>query len=217
MSLWLFLLLHQLCFSLADADQNLPNSAPDSGHGDGGSSSHTPGPGLSDGRLDTDANGTRVDCLIDTEMGLIALGSAGGLIVCLVVTIVVLSYQIFHIERRARNLRASRSSLNLTRGSNRAELQGLVGPCDASVMLEEVRADGRLEEDEEDGKGKESEEDGAEPEEDGAEPEEGGAEPEESAVLMAVEPVEAFEVATSSSRDSLVQRLEDVENLPLVV
>lgn len=216
LSLWLFLLLNQLPFSPTDADQDLSTAKPYTynRNRDGGSSSPTVELGLSDhtNYPDTDANGPRIDCLIDTEMGLIAIGSAGGLIVCLLVIIVILTCQICHIQRRAHALRTSQSNLNLARGSgcwgtDRPEIQGLVGPCDTSVMLEEVRADGKMEEDGEAEKWEEREEAGAEV----------GAEPEEGATAMAFDLRETFHVPTSSSRDSLVQRLKDIEDLPLVV
>ncbi|XP_062274455.1 uncharacterized protein LOC133979932 [Scomber scombrus] len=150
-----------------------------------------------------------VDCLIDTEMGLIAIGSAGGLIMCLLVATVVLACQVCQLQRRVNAPRTSRSNLDLVSGTgywgtDLPEVEGLVGPCDASVMLEEVRADSRMEED-------------RQPEIE--EPYEGAeAGFEEGATAMAFDPEEkASQMQSSSSRDSCLEIPRDLENMPLVV
>lgn len=205
-SLWLLLLLPQLPFCPTEADQNLSSTAPYSS-----SVTERSLPTTIDRTSfpDTDANGTRGDCLIDTEMGLIAVGSAGGLIVCLLVSTVVLACQVCRIKGRVPPPPTSRSNMNLvtSTGSWRTaqpEVQGLVGPCDASVMLEEVRADSKIEED-------------GQAEIQKARGEAGGGF-EEGATAMSSDPEEtACHLPSSSSRDSCLEVLKDLEDMPLVV
>ncbi|XP_035535352.1 uncharacterized protein LOC118341251 [Morone saxatilis] len=208
-ALWLFLLLNQLPFCPTDADQHLTTmltySNTTNDHGDGSTSAVVSSPTAIDhtNSPDTDTNGTRADCLIDTEMGLIAIGSAGGLIVCLLVAIVVLACQVCHIQRRVYAPRTSRSNMDLVSsvgywGTERPEAGGLVGPCDASVMLEEVRADSEVEK------------------ERLAEIQEGKEEA--GAMAMAFDPEEKdCLMPSSSSRDSCLEVPRDLEDMPLVV
>lgn len=210
-SLWLFLLLNQLLFCPTDADHSTmqPYKTEDQ-------SVHST-PVMEPSRTtidrtnspDTDTNGTRADCLIDTEMGLIAIGSAGGLIVCLLVATVVLACQVYHIQRRVYAPRTSRSNMDLVSGAgywgtDQPEVGGLVGPCDASVMLEEVRADSKMEE-ERQAEIREARE-------------EAGAGLEEGAMAMDFDPeVKAYQMQSSSSRDSCLEVPRDLEDMPLVV
>lgn len=95
--------------------------------------------------------------MIDTEMGLIALGSAGGLIVCLLTAIVVLACEVCRLQRRASAPRISQSNIDLVSnagywGTDQAEVQGLVGPCDTNVILEEVTPDSYTKDDMENGR-----------------------------------------------------------------
>lgn len=201
-SLWLFLLFSQLPFSPTVADQDIPIMEPYSYKTNNESSSfnHTEYP-------DTDPNGTRCDCLIDTEMGIIAVGSAGGLIFCFLVTTVVLACQVCYIQRRVYIPRTSRSNMDLVSSTGywdaaQPEIQGLVGPCDASVMLEEVRAD--MEEDKESEKQEEREE--------------AWEELKEGATAMTLDSEKtSSHIPTSGSRDSCQQALKDLEDVPLVV
>lgn len=188
-SLWLLLLLNLLRLHQADVDQDLLSPALNVTAGDDRNST------------DAGANGTFCDCLVDTELGLIAIGSAGGLIFCLLVSTVVLACQVYHIQHRAYVPRASRSNLDLVGGTcyweaDQAEAQGLVGPCDASVMLEEV---------------------GAEHQEDPHEEkrEEAGTGQEEPANYRSGEKM--GQLSTSRSRDSCLEALKDLEDTPLVV
>ncbi|XP_034557724.1 uncharacterized protein LOC117825866 [Notolabrus celidotus] len=213
-SLRMFWLCLLLSLSPTEAD---PSTTPlsFSGTHDGGVNS-TPTLGSSSvptytDSFDIDTNGTRADCLIDTEMGLIALGSAGGLIVCLLVATVVLACQVWHLQRRVNAPRTSRSNLDLVGsagywGDDRPEAQGLIGPCDASVMLEEVGADSRTEEDEEyEGQAEARDE--------------GGAGLEDGAMAMAAFNPEdkTPQMQSSSSRDSCLEVPRDLEDMPLVV
>lgn len=214
-SLWLFLLLNQLPFCPTDADQDLSTTQPYSYKTKDDDGSSTPAVELSltttdrANSPDTDTNGTRGDCLIDTEMGLIAIGSAGGLIVCLLVATVVLACQVCSIQRRIYAPRISRSNMDLVSsagywGTDRPEVQGLVGPCDASVMLEEVRADSKIEEDRQ-----------AEIRE---AREEAGAGLEGGATAIAFDPEDkTCHMPSSSSRHSCLEVLKDLEDMPLVV
>lgn len=213
-SLWLFLLLNQLLFHPVDADQDLSTTQPYS-HKTKSDDSLTPAVDVSltatdrANSPDTDTNGTRGDCLIDTEMGLIAIGSAGGLIVCLLVATVVLACQVCSIQRQIYAPRNSQSNMDLASGAgywgtDRPEIQGVVGPCDSSVMLEEVRADSKMEED------KQSEIKEARMDD--------KAGLEEGAMAMVSDPEEKIcHMPSSSSRDSCLKVPEDLEDMPLVV
>lgn len=211
-SLWLFLLLNQQLFCLTDADHS--TIQPYSHRTDEVGIINPPvEPSLTitdpTNIPNTVTNGTRADCLIDTEMGLIAIGSAGGLIVCLLVATVVLACQVCHIQRRVNAPRTSRSNMDLVSGAgywgtDRPEVRGLVGPCDASVMLEEVRADSKIEE-ERHAEIREARE-------------EAGGGLEEGATAMAFDPQEkACQMQSSSSRDSCLEVPRDLEDMPLVV
>lgn len=206
-SLWLVLTLNQLMFCLTNEYSS--TSQPSSNETEITSGSSTPAVELSYTNSNTDNNGTRLDCLIDTEMGLIAVSSAGGLIMCLLVATVVLACQVCQLQRRVYAPRTSRSNMDLVSGTgywgtDLPEVGGLVGPCDASVMLEEVRADSRMEEERQ-----------AEIQEAG---EGAGTELEEGATAMAFDPEEkASQMQSSSSRDSCLEVPRDLENMPLVV
>lgn len=137
-SLWLFLLLNLQPFCLSDLNNSTMHSL-----------------NMTDAIttiFDTGTNGTRGDCLIDTEMGLIALGSAGGFIFCLLIAIVVLACEVCRLQHRASAPRTSQSNIDLVSsaaywGTDQAEVQGLVGPCDTNVMLEEVTPDSFVKDD----------------------------------------------------------------------
>ncbi|XP_031694186.1 uncharacterized protein LOC116376837 [Anarrhichthys ocellatus] len=210
-SLWLFLLLNQLPLCPTDAGRNLLTVQPYETEDQGGNSTPAVEHSLTTtGRtnsLDADTDGTRADCLIDTEMGLIALGSAGGLIVCLLVATVVLACQVCLIQRRVYAPRSSRSNMDLVSGTgywgvDQQEAGGLVGPCDASVMLEEVRADSEME-DERQAEIREARE-------------EAGAGLERGATAMSLEE-KVGQMQSSSSRDSCLEIPRDLEDMPLVV
>ncbi len=210
-SLWLFLLLNQLLFYPTDADYSTMQPYKTEDQSVGSTNAVEPTHNTIDriNSPDADTNGTRADCLIDTEMGLIAIGSAGGLIVCLLVATVVLACQVCHIQRRVYAPRTSRSNMDLVSGAgywgtDRPEVGGLVGPCDASVMLEEVRADSKMEEERQAGiqEARQEAEVGLE----------------EGAMGMAFNPEEkACQMQSSSSRDSCLEVPRDLEDMPLVV
>ncbi|KAJ0063850.1 hypothetical protein NL108_012541 [Boleophthalmus pectinirostris] len=150
-------------------------------------------------------NTTGAECLIDNQMGLIAIGSAGGLIVCLLFTVITLACQVHQLRRRVYIPRSSRSNLDIAGSAgywaNAAAAMERAG--DASVMMDEMKtAEGAEErEGEELGEIREEEEDEEEEEE-----EEGGA---------GVSPEEKPLMHTSESRESDLP--QDLENIPLVV
>lgn len=199
-SLWLFLLLNQLPFGLSDEEQTLSTMQP------------TPYVNLTPAITnfpEIDTNGTRGDCLIDTEMGLIAIGSAGGLIVCMLIAIVVLACEVRSLQRRANAPRSSQSNMDLVGtaaywGTDQAEVQGLVGPYDTSVMLEEVTPDNIIQEDWQNDRQEAREED--------------EADLETGAMAMAFDPNDdACQMPTSNIRDSCLEIPKDIEDMPLVV
>ncbi|KAF7657500.1 hypothetical protein LDENG_00026030 [Lucifuga dentata] len=206
-SLWLFLLLSQLLLHPANTDQYLSTVQTHLYSTEGGSSTPSVQPDLTTAdHTDIPNNATGADCLIDTQMGLIAIASAGGLIICLLVTTVVLACQIYYIQRRARAPRPSRSNMDLVSGTgywgaDRSEVGGLVGPCDTSVMLEEVSADREMEE-----RQAASQETGEKAE---ALLEEGA---------MTFDPLDkTVQMQSSSSKDSCLDVPRDLEDMPLMV
>lgn len=149
---------------------------------------------------------TRGDCLIDTEMGLIAVGSAGGLIVCLLIAIVILACQIRRIQRRYQGPPTSRSNMDFVGvadnwDAEQPEMQGVVGPCDSSVMLEEVQGHINME--------KEAEIQDVR--------EETAAELEDGATAMAADAEEKVWLMQNSTSGDCLEIPKDLENMPLVV
>ncbi|XP_034086398.1 uncharacterized protein LOC117555590 [Gymnodraco acuticeps] len=196
-SLWLFLLLSQLLLCPTNANQDLSTTQPNLHATESQESSLTTAvePSLAtNGHTnppEIDMNGTRADCLIDTEMGLIAIGSAGGLIVCLLVAVVVLACQVYILQRRHYAPRHSSGAgyWDVVQSEDR----GLVGPCDSSVMLEEIKEEGKMEEDRQ-----ASEEAGAE--------------------QVALLPQEnTSQMQSTNSRYSSLEVPRDLEDMPLVV
>uniref|UniRef100_A0A1A8M6T8 Uncharacterized protein n=2 Tax=Nothobranchius TaxID=28779 RepID=A0A1A8M6T8_9TELE len=155
-TLWMCLLLNQLLLDPVEADPLLSitqtYSAKTQEHSGSLMYSVEPYVVTTDHQsFDNDSDSTRGDCLIDTEMGLIAIGSAGGLIFCLLVATIVLACQVFQLQRRVYVPRTSRLNLDLVGsthywGPDQTEVGGLVGPCDTNVMLEEVKVESKMKE-----------------------------------------------------------------------
>ncbi|XP_014070472.1 uncharacterized protein [Salmo salar] len=84
-------------------------------------------------------------CFIKPQMGFILVACAGGLVLCLLVSTVVLACQVCRLRRQARAPRPTRSNVDLVSGigywGTEHTERGIVGPCDASVMFEEVQVD----------------------------------------------------------------------------
>lgn len=160
----------------------------------------------------TNSTASSTGCLIDPQLGLIVAASTSGVVLCLLVSTLVLACMVCRLRRRGRTPRLARSHVDLVSGtgywgSENPEEGGLVGPCDASVMMEEVRADGGMEEEEE-----EEECDREEREEEAA--------AEEGAKNKAMDSGNgemATQMQSSSSRDSCLEVPEDLENMPLMV
>lgn len=158
--------------------------------------------------FDIPNNATGAGCLIDTQMGLIAVASAGGLVLCLMISTLVLACQVCYLQRQVRTPRTSRSNVDLVSGTgywgtDLPEVGGLVGPCDASVMLEEVRADREME--------KEANVEEVKGEKAGAGLEDGANKMEFDLEEMPAQMV------SSTSRDSCLDVPRDLEDMPLVV
>ncbi|XP_056139622.1 uncharacterized protein LOC130115804 [Lampris incognitus] len=153
-------------------------------------------------------NTTDTSCLIDTQTGLIALASAGGLIVCLLVSTLVLACQGCYLQRQVSALCHSHSNVDLVSGTgywstNQPEMEGLVGPCDPGVMLEEVKADREVAERETVEIQEKDKYDLARPKDD--------------VQSKAFGPEEmALQVYSSSSRDSCPDIPQDLEDMPLM-
>lgn len=142
-------------------------------------------------------NTTGGKCLIDSKMGPIAIGSAAGFIICLLITISVLACQIWVLQRRVYIPGTHRSDTDMMGGAHywgpdQTEIEGLVGPCDTTVMLEEVMTDDHTQSEIQDA----LEEAGA-----------GIQDPGEKNIQF----------QSSSSRDSCVVLPKDLEDMPLVV
>ncbi|XP_062408154.1 uncharacterized protein LOC134099345 [Sardina pilchardus] len=82
---------------------------------------------------------------IPAEVAFVVMASVGSLVVFLLASILVLACQVCRLQRHRHTGRHSRSNVDLVSGAgywgtgNQAEGGGIVGPCDASVMLEEVK------------------------------------------------------------------------------
>lgn len=84
------------------------------------------------------------------------MASVGSLVVFLLATILVLACHVCRLQRHQHTGRHTRSNVDLVSGSGywgagvQAEGGGIVGPCDTTVMLEEVKAQDEFEGSEED-------------------------------------------------------------------
>lgn len=91
---------------------------------------------------------------IPAEVVFVVMASVGSLVVFLLATILVLACQVCRLQRHRHTGRHTRSNVDLVSGpwgtSAQAEGGGIVGPCDTSVMLEEVKAQDEFEGSEED-------------------------------------------------------------------
>ncbi|XP_020359048.1 uncharacterized protein LOC109905830 [Oncorhynchus kisutch] len=156
---------------------------------------------------DTSSSPTKATtgCLIKPQLGFIVVTCAGGLVLFLLVSTVILASQVCSLRRQARAPRPARSNVDLVSGAGYWDTEGgIVGPCDTSVMLEEVRLDG--EEDEE--QGEEEKEEREEEQAEGVRGQTGDARTTGEI---------AMQMQSSSSRDLCLEIPQDLENMPLVV
>lgn len=89
-------------------------------------------------------------CFIDAQLAFIATATAGGVILILLTSTIVLACTISRLKRRHRTPRPSRSNADLVSGTGYWGTErregGIVGPCETSVLLEDVKTDGEEEE-----------------------------------------------------------------------
>lgn len=210
-TLWLFLLLNHLPLCPVGADAVLSTTqiySQDYSQDQRSSPTLAVSTTLRTSEDKNSINGTRGDCLVDTEMGLIAISSAGGLIVCLLAATVVLACQVCSLQRQVYCPRTSRSNMDLVSstgywGTDQPEIAGLVGPYDASVMLEEVKEDKTEEERQAETKGT---------------MEDNGAGLKEGAMAIAFNPEDdQSHMHSSNFKDSCLEIPRDLEDMPLVV
>lgn len=204
---WLFVLLDQLLLmGPTRADQLLltTHTSQTVGHSDG------EGSGVNftteNHQNSEDSTGARGDCLIDTDMGLVAVGAAGGLLLSLLVATFILACQVLLLQRRAHFTQTSLSNMDLVSdaqdwGTDQAEARGLIGPCDTDVMLEEVRVDTKMKDEKE-----------AELLE-----EAGGGRREGSTAKCSDPEQKGTQIQSSSSKDSCLDVPGDLQDMPVVV
>lgn len=93
---------------------------------------------------------SEINCFIDAQLAFIATAAAGGIILILLTSTIVLACTVSSQKRRQRTPRPSRSNADLVSGTGYWGTEknegGIVGPCETSVLLEEVKADGEEEE-----------------------------------------------------------------------
>ncbi|XDV32144.1 hypothetical protein PO909_003027 [Leuciscus waleckii] len=93
---------------------------------------------------------SEISCFIDAHLAFIATATAGGIILILLTSTIVLACTVSSLKRRHRTPRPSRSNADLVSGTGYWGTErregGIVGPCETSVLLEEVKTDGEEEE-----------------------------------------------------------------------
>uniref|UniRef100_A0A673IWI9 Uncharacterized protein n=1 Tax=Sinocyclocheilus rhinocerous TaxID=307959 RepID=A0A673IWI9_9TELE len=93
---------------------------------------------------------SEISCFIDAQLAFIATATAGGVILILLTSTIVLACTVSSLKRRHRAPRPSRSNADLVSGTGYWGTErregGIVGPCETSVLLEEVKTDGEEEE-----------------------------------------------------------------------
>ncbi|TRY54105.1 hypothetical protein DNTS_031155 [Danionella cerebrum] len=92
-----------------------------------------------------------VNCFIDAQLAFIITAAASGIILILLTSVIVLACTNSRLKRHNRRApRASRSNVDLVSGTGywgpKRKEGGIVGPCETSVLLEEMKTDGEEEE-----------------------------------------------------------------------
>ncbi|XP_062328218.1 uncharacterized protein LOC134028605 [Osmerus eperlanus] len=209
LALYVFLLVLSFRRAHLSAEVTSPINKTEAPESDSTSAQHETLPST-----DTPTDVTGPGCLIDPHIGVIAVASTGGLILCLMVSTLVLARQVCRLQRRVEAPRPSRSNVDLASGEGYwgrdfEEEGGVVGPCDTSVMLQEVKEDRKTVEEE----GMEEDKNERENKED-----EGEARPANKIKNVDSGHGEtAMQMQSFSSRDSCLEVPENLENMPLVV
>ncbi|RXN07549.1 hypothetical protein ROHU_021142 [Labeo rohita] len=90
-----------------------------------------------------------ISCVIDAQLAFIATAIAGGIMLILLTSTIVLACTVSSLKRHHRAPRPSRSNADLVSGTGywgtERKEGGIVGPCETSVLLEEVKTDGEEE------------------------------------------------------------------------
>lgn len=138
-------------------------------------------------------------CFINPQLALIVVYSSGSLILVLLISVLVLAYKVITLKQQCKARRPTHSNVDL-RGSGhwsteRAE-QGIVGPCETNLLLEEVQTDG------DDAVGQEEEE---------------AAMLHQSNTKNKDEENVLATMQSSTSRDSCIDPAKELEDMPLVV
>lgn len=135
-------------------------------------------------------------CFIDPQLAFIVVAASGSLMLVLLISVLVLACKVITLKRQCQDRRPTRSNMDL-RGSGHwsteREEEGIVGPCETSVLLEEVKRDGEEQEEEEEAILHQSNSDNID----------------EENVLATMQ--------GSTSRDSCIDPAKELENMPLVV
>lgn len=87
---------------------------------------------------------------INAQLAFIATATAGSIILILLTSTIVLACTVSSLKRHHRTPRPSRSNADLVSGTGYWGTErregGIVGPCETSILLEEVKTDGEEEE-----------------------------------------------------------------------
>lgn len=93
---------------------------------------------------------SEISCFIDPQLAFIVAASIGAVILILLITTIVLACNISKLKRHNLAPRQSRSNADLVSGAGYWGTErregGIVGPCETSVLLEDVKTDGEEEE-----------------------------------------------------------------------
>lgn len=137
-------------------------------------------------------------CLIEPHLLFITAACAGSVILILLTSVMVLSVKLI-ILKKERYRRSARGSINKVSGSGHWSHEmmekGLIGPCETNLLLEEVRN---------------------EAEDDGMNEEEKATLHQSTNTNMDGEDVPAT-MSISTSKDSCIDPVKDLEDMPLVV
>lgn len=138
-------------------------------------------------------------CFIDPQLAFLVVASAGSLMLVLIISVLVLACKVFALKRQCQARRPNRNNVDV-RGSShwsaeQAE-EGIVGPCETNLLLEEVRPD----------------------------PDDAAVQEEEEEAMLHQSNTKSKDKAnvlipmqSSTSRDSCIDPAKELEDMPLVV